>query len=146
MYTLKRIKWCFFLLLARLPMPSRKVRPWFVKMGGVDLSDYKSVFIGSNVIFDTLRPDLIHIAGNTIITTGTVILSHFYNTSTKKFEFGDVFIGRNVFIGCNSIVCKPIEIGDCSIIGAGSILTKNIPAHQLWCGNPAIFIKLLYND
>lgn len=50
-------------------------------------------------------------------------------------------IGEYVFIGARTIICSNIEIGDNSIIGAGSIVTKSIPPNQIWAGNPARFIK-----
>ena len=42
---------------------------------------------------------------------------------------------------CSYIICSDVEIGDNSIIGAGSIVTKNVPPNQIWAGNPAKFIK-----
>ena len=110
-------------------MPSRKVRPWFVKMGERNYLITKVCPLGVMSFF---------IADNTMITTGTVILTHFYNTATKKFDYGDVFIGRNVFIRCNSVVCRPIKVGDYSIVGAGSILTK-----IFWQSNCGVEIQQL---
>lgn len=46
-----------------------------------------------------------------------------------------------MFIGARTIICSNVEIGDNAIIGAGSIVTKNIPPNQIWAGNPARFIK-----
>lgn len=61
---------------------------------------------------------------------------------TKK---APVTIGNNVFIGARSIVCKGVTIGDRSIIAAGSVVTKSIPADEIWGGNPARFIKKQVN-
>ena len=52
-----------------------------------------------------------------------------------------VIIGDNVWIGMNSCVLPGITIGDNSIIGSGSVVTKNIPANEIWVGNPAKCIK-----
>jgi acetyltransferase-like isoleucine patch superfamily enzyme len=54
-----------------------------------------------------------------------------------------VMIGNDVFIGANAMVLKGVNIGDRSIIGAGSVVTKSIPADEIWAGNPARFIKKL---
>ncbi len=54
-----------------------------------------------------------------------------------------VKIGDNVWIGMNACILPGIEIGDNSVIGAGSIVTKNIPPNEIWIGNPARFIKKL---
>jgi acetyltransferase-like isoleucine patch superfamily enzyme len=47
----------------------------------------------------------------------------------------------NVFIGAHSIVLKGVTIGENSIIGSGSVVTKSIPANQIWAGNPAKIIR-----
>ena len=54
-----------------------------------------------------------------------------------------VTIGRRVFIGANVTVLKGVTIGDEAVVGAGSIVTHDIPAGEIWAGNPAIFIKRL---
>jgi len=46
-------------------------------------------------------------------------------------------IGRDAFIGANSLIVGISKIGDGAIIGAGSVVTKNIPAYEVWGGNPA---------
>ena len=54
-----------------------------------------------------------------------------------------VHIGNYVFIGARSIICKGVTIGDHSIVAAGSVVVKDIPADEIWGGNPAKFIKKL---
>lgn len=141
MSLIMKIKNRFFLSLAKLPMPSRCIRPLFVKWGEVNVLNYKNTFIGSNVEFDTINPGLITISDGVVITTGCVILTHFLNTRDHKFEYGRVFIGEKVFIGCNTVICKSVEIGKQSVIGAGSVVTKNIPNNEVWAGNPAKYIR-----
>jgi acetyltransferase-like isoleucine patch superfamily enzyme len=52
-----------------------------------------------------------------------------------------VIIEDNVFIGAHSTILKGVTIGQNSIIGACSIVSKNIPANEIWAGNPARFIR-----
>ncbi len=54
-----------------------------------------------------------------------------------------VTINNNVFIGGHTIILKGVSIGENSIIGAGSIVTKNVPNNELWAGVPAKFKKYL---
>ena len=52
-----------------------------------------------------------------------------------------VHIGNVVFIGARSIICKGVTIGDHAMIAAGSVVVKDVPADEIWGGNPARFIK-----
>ena len=52
-----------------------------------------------------------------------------------------VHIGDVVFIGARSIICKGVTIGDHAMIAAGSVVVTNVPANEVWGGNPAKFIK-----
>lgn len=112
-------------------------------MGGVNVVDYQSVFIGMGVVIDTNHPELITIERGAYITNDCVILSHFFDPTkpTAKFNFGTVLIGKNAFIGCNSVICNSVTIGENAVVGAGSIVNKDIPPQEIWAGNPAKFIK-----
>ena len=52
-----------------------------------------------------------------------------------------IHIGSNVWIGLNSVILKGVTIGDGAIIGAGAVVTKDIPPHCLAVGVPAKVIK-----
>ena len=52
-----------------------------------------------------------------------------------------ISIGNNVWIGDSAIVCKGVTIGDNSIIGAGSVVTRDIASNAIAVGNPAVVIK-----
>lgn len=61
----------------------------------------------------------------------------------KNKKSSPVRICDNVFIGAHCIILKGVTIGENSIIGAGSVVTKSIPSNQIWAGNPAKFIKII---
>lgn len=52
-----------------------------------------------------------------------------------------IHIGSHVWIGMNATIMKGVTIGDNSIVAAGALVTKNIPANEIWGGVPAKFIK-----
>ena len=56
-------------------------------------------------------------------------------------ENKSVIIGDNVFLGSSCIICKGVTIGENAVIAAGSVVVKDIPANEVWGGNPARFIK-----
>lgn len=84
------------------------------------------------------------IGNNVLIGGGTKI----YDTDfhwldfDKRIKMGGgktapVKIDDGVFIGANCIILKGVHIGEKAIIGAGSIITKDVPSNEIWAGNPA---------
>lgn len=59
----------------------------------------------------------------------------------KNKKSASVVINDNVFIGAKCIILKGVTIGENSIVGAGSVVTRSIPADEIWAGNPAKFIR-----
>ncbi|MBP3210591.1 MAG: acyltransferase [Oscillospiraceae bacterium] len=54
-----------------------------------------------------------------------------------------VVIGRDCFIGCNSLILKGVTLGDGCVIGAGSVVTKDVPPLCVAAGNPAKVVRKL---
>ena len=61
-------------------------------------------------------------------------------------ENQDVIIGNNVWIGAQVCVLPGVTIGDNSVIGAGSVVTKSIPTNVLAAGNPCRIIRTIENE
>lgn len=122
-------------------MKSRYWRPIICKWGGVTVLYPQKTFIGEDVTFDTNYPQDIIIEEGVRLTAGVKIVTHFMNPMTGNYDRGKVYIGKRVYVGMNTLIVKPVSIGDDAIVGAGSIVTKDIPAGEVWAGNPARFIK-----
>jgi acetyltransferase-like isoleucine patch superfamily enzyme len=69
-----------------------------------------------------------------------------YDRSLPCGEVGPVVLEQNVWVGDSAIVCKGVRIGENSIVGAGSVVTSDIPANVIAAGNPARVIKELDPD
>lgn len=138
---LKRLKYIFWLHIQSLPMKSKGWRPKICKWGGVNIKDCSKTFIGENVIFDTNYPEDIIIEPGVRITIGCVLLTHFMNPTTGTYDRGKIILKENAYIGCRTVICKPVTIGKNAVVGAGSVVTKNIPDNEVWAGNPARFIR-----
>lgn len=63
------------------------------------------------------------------------------NSTLWKSQTDPVQIGKNVWIGGNSTILPGVTIGDETTIGAGSVVTHNIPARCIAFGNPCRVIK-----
>ena len=110
----------------------------------------KNVFIGINVFFDDARPDLIIIEDNVTVLVGTTILAHVYPPThfskiVKEKENG-VVLKKNCYIGANSILFPGVTIGEYSIVGAGSVVTKDIPSFSLAYGVPSRVVRSYTKD
>ena len=66
-----------------------------------------------------------------------------YDRSEPVGKTKPIILKDNVWIGDSAIVCKGVTIGENSIIGAGAVVTKNIPANVVAAGNPAKVVKNL---
>lgn len=66
------------------------------------------------------------------------------DTRNTTYEYGkEVRIGNNVWIGGNTVICPGVTIGDCCVIGAGSVVTNDIPAWTIAAGNPCRMIRTI---
>lgn len=58
---------------------------------------------------------------------------------------GDIRIGNDVWIGCQTIIMPGVIIGDGAVIGAGSVITKNVDDYEVVAGNPARHIRYRFS-
>lgn len=84
----------------------------------------------------------VKIGDGVIIAWDCVIMDRDYHSSYGIDETcKSITIGNNVWIGCRSIILKGTTIGDGAVIGAGSVVTKDVEPCTLVAGNPAQVIK-----
>jgi len=97
----------------------------FQDQGGITIGD--GVLIGHNVVLATLNHDIDPKKRGTMYPASIVL-------------------GNNVWIGSNATVLPGVKIGDGSVIGAGAVVTRDIPANVIAGGVPAIIIKQIAED
>ena len=69
------------------------------------------------------------------------------DTRNTAYEYGkEVTIGDNCWIGGNSVICPGVHIGNNVVIGAGSVVTKDIPDWSIAAGNPCKVIRKITED
>ena len=123
--------------------------PFHANFGG------ENVFLGSDIYVNfnlTLVDDgPIYIGDKTMIGPNVTIATASHPISPSLREKGlqynlKVTIGRNVWLGANTVVLPGITIGDNSIIGAGSVVTKDIPSNVIAVGNPCKVLRSINKD
>jgi acetyltransferase-like isoleucine patch superfamily enzyme len=108
---------------------------YYTKIWGMDL--HPTCEFSLSAKFDRIYPKGVHIGAYTYVAFGAVILCH----DTTRGLYLDTFIGENCFIGARSIILPGLRISNCCIVGAGSIVTKDVPANCAVAGNPARIIR-----
>ena len=110
----------------------------------------KHVYMGENVYANfnlTLVDDAdIYIGDYTMIGPNVIIAtaSHPINPELRQRVTqynAEIHIGKNVWLGAGVIVLPGVKIGDNSVIGAGSVVTKDIPANVVAVGNPCRVLR-----
>lgn len=99
----------------------------------------KNASVALMVMMDVFFPELISIGENTIIGYNTVILGHEY--LIREYRKGPVEIGSNVMIGANCTLLPGIKIGDNSVVSAGSLVNRDIPANCMAGGVPVRILR-----
>jgi maltose O-acetyltransferase len=114
---------------------------WLVKHG---LRLGKDVYLGA-VHFDYGFLGLITIGDEAVVTDGVRIVAH--DASIKHWvgysRVGRVDIGRRVYVGVGAILLPGVTIGDHAIVGAGSVVTRDVAPKTVVAGNPAVRIATL---
>lgn len=140
-------KYCYSSFILE-PLNFRHIRAKFWRIIGCTVG--QRVLIGHSVTLDYGNSHLINIGDDVIITDNCIILCHRRDLST--YRIGDnpsnlpyvklpVTLNNKVNLGKGTIIMPGVEIGEGSIIGSGSVVTKSIPAWTVAAGSPAKVIK-----
>ena len=101
-----------------------------------------NVFIGHNTEFNI--SERISIGNDCLIASNCKFIDHYHGFSVvnkpvrlQEPKISPIIIEDNVWIGTSCIILKGVTIGSGSIIGAGSLVNRNVPPNEIWCGSPA---------
>jgi acetyltransferase-like isoleucine patch superfamily enzyme len=128
MRTLNQLQWLRMLLI-------RIKRLYLTRFWGMDIEP--TALFSLSVRFDMTNPTGIHVGGGTYIAFDAVILSH----DASRDLWADTWIGKSCFVGARSIILPGVRIGDCCVIGSGSVVTSDVPSRCIVGGNPARIIS-----
>lgn len=126
----------------------RKVRPMLMRKMGCKVG--KGCFIGDYVRIDTGHADMITLEDSVSIASGTRLLCH--QRDFSDYCVGDdymklgyivkpIVLKRGCLIGMESFVMPGVTVGEGAVVGAGSMVVKDIPAWTVAVGRPAKVIR-----
>lgn len=130
------------------PLLPRKIRPWVLRKIGCNIG--KNVFVGDSVKIDSGHSDLITIEDGVSIAGGTRLLCH--QRDFSDYCVGDEYLAlgyilkpivlkKGCLVGMESFVMPGVTVGEGAVVGAGSLVTKDIPAWTIAAGRPAKVLK-----
>jgi|TARA_B110000967_G_C18837725_1_gene537683 acetyltransferase-like isoleucine patch superfamily enzyme len=139
MYGVRRVFNKLLQFFSKSSLLSGYMRARLQKLRGVNFDDVSTVFLGEDVIIDGICPKNVTIKNGCQIGAGTKIVTHFYDnkklSEDKDYHFrfyqGKVLIEENVFIGFNCVIAKPVTIGRNSVLGANTVITKDVPPDSI---------------
>ncbi len=130
------------------PINPRKVRPWILRKIGCHVG--KDIFVGDNVRIDSSHASLIFIEDHVHIAGGTRLLCHQRDLShycigddyaKLGYRLASIHLKKGCLVGMESFIMPGVTVGEGAIVGAGSLVTKDIPAWKIATGRPAKVIK-----
>ena len=130
------------------PVNPRLLRPRLLR--GLGCRVGKGVFVGDHVRIDLNHADRIRIEDHVHIAAGCRLLCHqrdlrdYYvggDYARLGYRYGEIRLCRGCLIGMESFVLPGVTVGEGAIVGAGSLVTKDIPAWTIATGRPAAVVK-----
>lgn len=117
--------------------------PLNIKIKGGTLSIGEHCFFNHNVSItcneEIKLGDFCNIANNVVIIDHDHIITA--DGISGETVSTPVLIGNKVWIGANAVITRGVSIGDGAVIAAGAVVSRDIPAHEIWGGVPAKRIR-----
>jgi acetyltransferase-like isoleucine patch superfamily enzyme len=141
------LKYCMYSVILS-PINYRKIRPILWRWMGAKVG--KDCFIGYDVWVDMTNTHLIEMEDHVHITTRCLLLCHqrvlqdyykYDDIAKLPYKKDKIILRKGCFIGMGSIILPGVEIGEGAIVGAGSLVTSDIPAWSIASGRPAKVVK-----
>jgi exopolysaccharide acyltransferase PssR len=110
-------------------------RLYLVRVYRMDIANSARVSWGARL--DKTYPRGIHIGDESYFASGCWVLTHDFSRGIRT----DTYIGKRCFVGVDAIILPGIKIGDSVVVGAGAVVTRDIPSGCVVAGNPATILR-----
>lgn len=141
------LKYCMYSVLLS-PLNYRKIRPVLWRWMGAKVG--KDCFIGYEVWVDMTNTQLVELEDHVHIANRCLLLCH--QRDMTEYYIGDdyaklgyikrkIILKKGCLIGMNAMILPGVTVGEGAIVGAGSLVTKDIPAWTIATGRPAQVVK-----
>ena len=143
------LKYCMYSALLA-PLNYRIIRPALWRWMGAKVG--RNCYIGYEVYIDLNNADLIEIEDNVHIDERCHLLCHkrdlteyFYGEDYSRLGYkkGKIHICKGCSIGTQSFIMPGVTIGEGAIVGAGSLVTKDVPPYSIVVGRPAKLLRMI---
>lgn len=145
------LKYCMYSVILS-PINYRKIRPILWRWMGAKVG--KDCFIGYDVWVDMTNTHLVEMEDHVHIANKCLLLCH--QRILKEYMIGDdyaklpytrkkIILKKGCLLGMNTMVMPGVTIGEGAIVGAGSLVTSDVPAWSIAVGSPAKVVKKIKN-
>lgn len=110
-------------------------RLWLTRVFGMQIHPTAELSLRAKL--DKTFPRGVHIGKRSYVAFDVAVLTH----DRTRGLYLDTVIGRDCFIGARSLILPGVRIGDGAIVGAGSVVTRDVPARAVVAGNPARIVR-----
>jgi putative colanic acid biosynthesis acetyltransferase WcaF len=115
--------------------PGLRVKfPWYLEVG-----DHS--WLGEDLWIDNLAPVII--GAHCCLSQGVYLCTgnHDWSTVNLKLFRKPIVCERGSWVGAKSVICPGVTIKAAAIVGAGSVVTRDVPSFEIYSGNPACYIR-----
>jgi acetyltransferase-like isoleucine patch superfamily enzyme len=121
----------------------QRLRYYWYRASGYDVHITSELERGLNL--DRYHPQGVHVGAHSILTSRVTILAHRVIPLKSENRYGGervhTYVGNFCVIGIGAIVLPGVRIGDEVVVGAGAVVTRDVPSNCIVAGNPAKIVK-----
>jgi len=110
-------------------------RLWLVRVYGMDIARDAQISLSARL--DRTFPIGVHVGARSYVALQAIVLTH----DRTRGVYLHTRIGSNCFVGARSLILPGVSIGDGSIVAAGAVVTRDVPARCVVAGNPARIMR-----